>query len=82
MGQQAHVVWGSENGLNREDFGNTAALTVAMEARGFALTGYNDNPRQRAELQGAPKFRGLCGPMWNGDGLRYEDVQAHAVLSA
>lgn len=34
-----------------------------------ALTyGYNDNPRQREELQGQPLLIGLNGPMFNGFG--------------
>lgn len=52
-----------------------------MTVRGYQLTGFNANPRQRAELQGAPKFAGLAGPMWNGDGLRYEDAAAYRALS-
>ncbi len=30
--------------------------------------GYNDNVRQREELQGQPKLLGLNGPMFNGFG--------------
>jgi hypothetical protein len=56
-------------------------LVAAMEARGFALAGLNRNPSQRAELQGVPKFSGVCGPMWDGDGVRYEDPEAYAELS-
>lgn len=32
------------------------------------ITGYNDNPAQREELQGQPKLKGLNGPMFNGFG--------------
>jgi len=53
-----------------------------MEVRGFPFVGINDNPRQRAELQGQPRFAGLCGPMWDGDGIRYECRAAYATLSA
>jgi hypothetical protein len=48
------------------------AVTIYMKASGFTLTGFADRPSLRAELQGAPKFKGVNGPMWNGDGWRYE----------
>lgn len=55
----------------------------AMEVRGFAHTGFNTNPRHRAELQGQPTFAGVCGPMWDGNGvIRYETTAAYARLSA
>lgn len=61
----------------------TAANVLAgMEVRGFAFQKLNTNPSQRAELQGEPKFAGLCGPMYGGDGiLRYEDAAAYAAAS-
>lgn len=31
------------------------------------ICGYNDNPRQREELQGEPLLLGLAGPMYNGN---------------
>lgn len=63
--------------------GRTDGLTEAdMVARGYEVIGYNANTRQRAELQGAPKFRGLAGPMWDGDCLRYEDPKTYAELSS
>lgn len=52
-----------------------------IEKLGHAYTGPNHNLRQRAELQGAPKFTGLLGPMWDGDALRYEDAKTYAQLS-
>lgn len=48
---------------------------------GFPIVGANQNPRQRQELQGAPKFSGLLGPMWDGDCLRYEDQKTYDLLS-
>lgn len=48
---------------------------------GYTDLGTNDNPYQRAELQGAPRFAGLMGPMWDSDMLRYEDVHAYYYLS-
>ena len=69
-------------GMVREDFGPAVDLIAAMEVRGYGFAGLNSNPRQRAELQGQPKFYGLCGPMWDGDAIRYEDAAANAALSA
>ncbi len=55
---------------------------AAFGIRGFECVGVNSNPRQRAELQGAPVFANLCGPMYDGPGfIRYEDVKAYVALS-
>lgn len=48
---------------------------------GVEVTGYNHNPRQRAELQDQPRLKGFAGPMWDGDAVRYEDARAYAMLS-
>lgn len=56
-------------------------ILPAFEVRGFEMTGINENPRQRAELQGWPVFSGLCGPMWDGDGVRYETQAANDIFS-
>lgn len=56
-------------------------ILPAFEIRGFELIGFNNNPRQRKELQGAPIFSKLCGPMWDGDCLRYEDQSTNEILS-
>ena len=56
-------------------------LLPAMEARGFTPSHLNTNHRQRPELQGQPIFGALCGPMWDGDAVRYEDTAANDVLS-
>lgn len=65
----------------RNDFGPEVDLVLAMEVRGYKFRGYNSNPRQRAELQGAPKFVGLNGPMWDGDAIRYEDPATTKAVS-
>lgn len=57
-------------------------LIPAMEIRGYAFTRVNTNSRQRAELQGQPMFKGVNGPMWDGNAIRYEDTEAYAQLSA
>jgi hypothetical protein len=69
-------------------FFSEECLLPAMSLRGFEFAGFSDNKRLRPELQGQPKFCGLNGPMWNGINergepiVRYETVQAYAVLSA
>ena len=63
-------------------FGPETDLIAAMAARGFAFAGVHENPRTRAELQGAPKFKGVLGPMWDGDAIRYEDQATYDAMSA
>lgn len=55
---------------------------AGAEARGFNHVGWNNNRRQRAELQLKPTFSNLCGPMWDGDCIRYEDSGTNARMSA
>ena len=55
----------------------------AFGVRGYAHTGFNFNAHHRAELQGAPTFKNLCGPMYDGPGcVRYEEWAAYERLSA
>lgn len=35
----------------------------------------------RAELDNQPKVGGYLGPMWDGDGLRYETQEVYDMLS-
>lgn len=57
-------------------------IEAAFSVRGFELIGFNDTPRQRAELQGCPVFSKLCGPMWGGENtIRYEDRTANDIIS-
>lgn len=59
----------------------------AMSVRGFEISGTNQNPRHRTELQGQPVFDGVMGPMWGGnrqhpDGvIRYECPETYDTLS-
>ena len=53
-----------------------------IEANGLTVTKLNDNPRQRAELQGQPIIASFCGPMWDGGAIRYEDQRSNDILSA
>lgn len=69
------------NGMAIKTEFNEENVIAAMEARGFALDGLNRNPRQREELQDQPKFKGLAGPMWDGDTVRYEDWKTYERLS-
>jgi len=47
----------------------------------YEITGYNDNHRQRSELQGQPRLKGMNGPCWDGDAIRYECTKTYAALS-
>ena len=51
---------------------------------GYELIGHTAyGGKLRDELQGAPKFRGLAGPMWGGDAtpLRYETAAVLREIS-
>lgn len=52
------------------------------DAAGVKVVKLNSNPRQRAELQGQPVLERFCGPMWDGDAIRYEDTASNDRLSA
>lgn len=65
----------------KSEFGPEVDLIAAMEVRGYAFAKLNNNPSQRAELQGQPKFQGVNGPMWDGDAIRYECPAAYAAPS-
>ncbi len=58
-----------------------ATFVDRMSDFGIAFVKLNDNPRQRAELQGQPVFKGLLGPMWDGDKVRYETQAVYNTLS-
>lgn len=61
--------------------GEISNLIERAEELGFTHNGYNDNNRQREELQNQPTFSGLYGPMWDGDAIRYEQPEAYTKLS-
>lgn len=44
------------------------------------ICGYNNNPRQREELQGQPKLSGLNGPMFNGFGNLESTRETVAII--
>lgn len=64
------------------EFGPEVDLVAAMAVRGHELIGHYHNERTRAELQGAPMFAGINGPMWDGDRLRYEDVATTKLVTS
>lgn len=66
----------------KTEFGPEVDFLAAMEVRGYNFSGLNNNHRQRIELQGQPRFSNLCGPMWDGDAIRYEDSRSNDILSA
>lgn len=52
--------------------GKTADLTASRNAGACV---------RRAELDNQPTLPGYCGPMWDGDGLRYETQEIYNQLS-
>jgi hypothetical protein len=60
----------------------TDDIFVYAESRGMELSGFNNDPESRAELQGEPQFAGFMGPLWDGDAIRYEGAEACNTLSA
>jgi hypothetical protein len=57
-------------------------IEAALSIRGYQQTGINQNPNQRAELQGLPTYAELAGPMYDGGKIRYEDWASNERLSA
>lgn len=60
---------------------DTNNIVIQANVLGFEFDKFNFNNRQRAELQGQPIFKGLVGPMWDGDAIRYEDERTYALMS-
>lgn len=60
----------------------TADITAWAEAAGIKILALNARKSQRAELQGQPILDKFCGPMWDGDAIRYEDAETYARMSA
>ena len=74
------------NGTYTSD--DVVRFVASMEALGFKWTGLDPNTIrdngtmvQRIELHNQPKFAGLCGPMWDGDKVRYETWEVYDALS-
>lgn len=71
-----------------ETFETVAELEAFMAYHGKEHNGYFERDMrddgtyiQREILEGAPKFKGMCGPMGNGDGLRYETWAIYDIMS-
>ena len=58
-------------------------FVATMKMKGFDFLKWNDSPKQRPELQGQPRFKGLAGPLWGGpaQGIRYETPASYKALS-
>jgi hypothetical protein len=74
------------NGTYTSD--DVVRFIASMEAIGYEWTGLDPNTMrddgtmvQRIELHNQPKFKGLCGPMWDGDKIRYETWEVYEALS-
>lgn len=78
---KARLIQTVDGKLTQTDF-DIENIIAAMSVRGFEFIDVNSNPRQRAELQGQPKFKGVTGPMWDGDAIRYECPESYAQISA
>jgi hypothetical protein len=62
---------------------NPETFIELMSQSGYAQNGVHNSPSTRIELQGQPKFLGVCGPMYNGSqGIRYETIRAYRFYSA
>ena len=74
----------TEQDFDRIEIEGATFETIVSRAavEGLQCSGYDSNPSQRLELQGAPKFKGVCGPMWDGDAIRYECSATYAESSA
>src|SRR3546814_14696362 len=70
----------TEQDFDRIEIEGATFETIVSRAavEGLQCSGYDSNPSQRPELQGAPKFKGVCGPMWDGDAIRYECSATYA----
>jgi len=82
------VQYDKEAGFIVSEFSNLEDFLAGAEVRGFKADGLSKvypadqkGAFPRAELQGQPKFKGLCGPMWDGGVLRYEDWKAYEKMS-
>lgn len=61
--------------------GNVANFIEEMAQNGYGFVRFEDNFRLRDELIGQPIFRGLIGPMYNGEGcVRYENQAAYNAM--
>jgi len=84
MGNGPYRIVGEDAGgkLGVTTFATRADLIAhVVDVMGGQLRGLSGGRQLRAELQNQPSFSNLCGPMWDGDAVRYETVKAYAELS-
>lgn len=63
-------------------FDSVGELVDAMARKGIKQHGFFSRPGVREEMQGAPVFEELVGPMYGGPGIaRYETSEAYDRLS-
>lgn len=76
------IVIRDDNGWGGFDaYGNVGDFIEEMAQNGYVFVRFEDNFRLRAELIGQPIFRGLIGPMYNGEGcVRYENQRAYDAM--
>jgi hypothetical protein len=56
-------------------------LAAFLEVRNIEVLGEHKSKSTRPELQGQPKLKGFCGPMWDDGCIRYEDQKSYNILS-
>jgi hypothetical protein len=69
------------NGFSTTDLEDRHELDVYLHDNDIHVSGIHRNIRTRLELQEQPILQGFCGPMYDGDTIRYEDQAAYNVLS-
>jgi hypothetical protein len=70
-----------KNGKFSTDVFDETNLVTEMKKLGFPFENFNYNKFNRKELQGQPVFKGVFGPLWNGDHIRYETKDTYKILS-
>ena len=76
------VVRFNATGMFTEEFAE-ANVIDELKARGFPFTRFNNSKHQHDLIKNAPKFDGLLGPMFDGEGvIRYESPKVYRALSA
>lgn len=82
VGPYRVITYSEKDGFSRKDFVTRAALVAYVVAEmGGELRGLSTPGRARPQLWNQPQFSNLCGPMWDGDAVRYESTGAYEVLS-
>lgn len=75
------VVGMGDEGIHRFDDRASFEAWVKASASYVLLDEVHRSPHTMAGLQGQPLVRGLVGPMWDGDCIRYETGDAYSFYS-